>query len=52
MIKNCQFSRKEMLISMQQICVSLSAGKTVPSLSEGRNCKVSLGMRMQMLTNF
>ena len=32
---NCQFSRKEMFIFMQQVCVSLSAGNTVSKLSWG-----------------
>ena len=31
-LKNCQCSRKEMFIFMQQICVSLSAGNTVSKL--------------------
>ena len=32
---NCQFSRKEIFILMQQICVSLSAGNTVSKLIWG-----------------
>ena len=36
---------------MKQICVSLSAGNTVPSLNEGKNCKISLGILIQILAN-
>ena len=36
---------------MQQICDSLSAGNTFPSLNESKNCKISLGIWMQMLTD-
>ena len=36
---------------MQQICTSLSTGNTVSSISEGRNCKTSLGILMQVITN-
>ena len=37
---------------MQQICVSLSAADTVSKLNEGKKCQISLGIPMQMLTNF
>ena len=36
---------------MEKFFVSLSAENTVPSLNEGKNCKISLGILIQMLTN-
>ena len=34
---------------MQQICTSLSSGNTVFKLNEGENCKILLGILMQVL---
>ena len=36
---------------MQQICVSLSAQNTVSKLNEGKICKISLDILMQMITD-
>ena len=39
------------VIIMEHICVSLSAKNTLPSLIDGKNCKISLGILMQTLAN-
>ena len=44
---NDQFSKKEILIFMQQLCVSLSAENIAPSLNKGKNWKMSLVIVMK-----